>query len=626
MKFKKLLFGTIPFLLIGVSACTPNANPSSSQPNSETPSSSEQPSSETDNVSFRVENPQSGLGNYEINHIEDKTYELKVAAIDCVSINEIKVNNEVITLDANGKHTFTAVNGENVVSISYNEPTLTESFAASAIANNLSNRSITNFDYVYRTLYISTLTNEIDTDEYRSYSADFYSNGVYADVVVAATGGPTLTSDPNFTYTKITDGVFLSYKYDEESYLRAMVPEMYSEFGFAQLLERNCFFDETSENFGYIDFAKQLSDNFLGTYTYPEGYGYVNTFLATQDETTTTFTITAHAEMIDWGEGYIQSEELHNLNLVLDNTSYEITAITYNGQIYETDSSSPVVTVTESNYNNITIGEVTEGTIPELTNTDTIDPYYIDLSRPEIQTDIADGELSKEDSIKILDNIWAYAENTKQTTATGPAYMYDENYNEIPGTLDLTITAYKDYFLVSENEFTPDDKETYGEQINSLVQKSVADEGIQNVSVLEGVVDPYSCYIDYVGPEYNMKKNFSASPLMQDFVVGTAVNEAVSYGLTTFIEESEWGVYGMIYDNYSATKDGNNISIKWSVATTYGEDDTYPATFYQIEIENNFITSISYGDSFEDCLTYHMVQGEYEAYTGTIYEYQEPIY
>jgi hypothetical protein len=103
------------------------------------------------------------------------------------------------------------------------------------------------------------------------------------------------------------------------------------------------------------------------------------------------------------------------------------------------------------------------------------------------------------------------------------------------------------------------------------------------------------------------------------------VQEAVEYNFTTHIEEFEWGgAYGLVYDNYSATKDGDDITIRWSVAITYGEDGTEEPTYYQIVIEDNFVTSMSYGPSFEDCLTYHMIQGEYEEYTGEIYEFVDP--
>ena len=77
----------------------------------------------------------------------------------------------------------------------------------------------------------------------------------------------------------------------------------------------------------------------------------------------------------------------------------------------------------------------------------------------------------------------------------------------------------------------------------------------------------------------------------------------------------------MIYDDFSAVKDGDDIVIKWSAAAVYNDEEPEP-TYYQIEIEDNFITSMSYGESFEDCLTYNMIQGEYEEFIGTIYPYR----
>jgi hypothetical protein len=43
------------------------------------------------------------------------------------------------------------------------------------------------------------------------------------------------------------------------------------------------------------------------------------------------------------------------------------------------------------------------------------------------------------------------------------------------------------------------------------------------------------------------------------------------------------------------------------------------AVYVEVVIEDNFVKSLSYGDSFESLLTYNMTQGEYTEYTGDVF-------
>lgn len=584
---------------------------------------------------FTINNPHSGLGFVDVYNIEGNTYELIVVPVYGVEVSEVKVNDKAVTL-TNDTYEFTAKGGENTISVAYTEPTeITLGLALDILNFNGGMKERLSYDYTYRNLFLDSYSLEEYANIYKKYEGEFYTNGMKADVAIGSGVGTMFSSEEGFEAEIETTGELFSYKVDEENYMRAMVPETLHEDGFAQLLERNYYFDETSEDLGYVDTLISVYLNLMGaymeypenySYDYPASYGYTHSDTKTETEDSITFSLISACEMVDYGD-YVMPEEQHSHNVTIDKETYEVTDVSILGKIYQTTSDSPVVTVLETAYSNVVTGYKTAGEIPVLGDTSTIDPSYVTISKPSIQEDIADGELSKEDAVRILDNIWAYSENTQQTTATGEAYMYDADYNEIPGVSDLTITAYKDYFLVTENIFTPDDQETYGQSISSVYQKSARPEGVANVAIVNGVVSDMDSYLDYVGPEYNMSQNFSASPLKQDWTIGMVVNEAISYGLTTFVETSEWGSYGMVYDNYSATKQGNNITLKWSVATTYDTvENADPATYYQIVIEDNFVTEIAYGASFEDCLTYHMTQGEYTEFTGTVYEWQPTIY
>lgn len=602
-----------------LSGCGNDRHSSSNNASSSTTSSSQTSSSVDAETTFKIECPNSGLGHIEVEALEDGSYKLVVTPVADVTVNEVKVNGADVSLE-NGEYVFSAAKGENTISVTYDEPEeMSAILGAEILANNVFNKDLVGFNYVYRSLYKYAETLEDATNILNTYDAKLYSNGIYADVTIGeATGETKYYKDPSFTSNVFTKGKFVTYKVDDESYVRAMVPETYCEDGFAELLERNAYFDETTENLGYTDFAATLYANLYGESSYPEAYGYVTTEDISEENGVISIALTSNCEAVDYGD-WILPEENNIYKLELDATTYEVLGLSLSATIYQTTSSSPIVTLQETIYDNITTGKLTEGEIPEVTNTDTIDPSYATLTKPSIQSDIADGDLSKEDATKILKNIWAYSENTRQSTATGAAYMYDEDYNEISGTSTMTTTAYKDYFLVSENVFVPDDKETYGDQIVVVSQKSVTPEGVLNVQAVNGVVDPYSSWTDYVGPQYSFKKNFSASPLMQDFSIGMIVKEASDYGLESFINEDEWGTFGMVYDDYSAHKNGDDITIRWSAATSYGEWGTDPAIYVEIVIEDNFVTSLSYGDSFDSLLTYTMTQGEYTEYTGEVF-------
>lgn len=580
-------------------------------------------------TTFTITSPTSGLGAVDVNETDNGTYELVVTPIEGIQVEEVKINDEVVEL-TNNTCVFNANAGQNNIHVTYTEPeAITLDLALNILELNYTAKTKTHYDYIYRSAFLNNETLEPYSNISRKYQTNFYSNGVHAEVTLSTPSGMLYTDEEGYQETVVTTGDYVLYKVNEERYMRALVPEVYHDDGFAQLLERNYYFDETTEDLGYLDAAQNVHTNLTfasldypeeleNEISYPSSYGYVHSQSVVEDEDAITFSLLSHADATE--DGYY-AEENHSHNLVIDKETYEVKALSMKGKINQTDGNSPVVTIDETCYDNIAYGEKTVGEIPTVEDTSTIDPDYVEIHEATIQEDIADGELSKEDAARVLNNIWAYSENTHITTASGAAYMYDEDYNEIPGTSDMTITAYKDYFLVTENVFTPDDTETYGESITSVVQKSVRPEGIANITIVDGVVSEMNSYLDWVGAEYNMEQNFSASPLKQDWSLGMIVNEAVSYNLTTFHETNEWGAFGMVYDNFSATKDGEDITIKWSVATTYGTiEEADPAIYIQIVITDNFVTEMSYGDSFEDCLTYHMTQAEYPEFTGTVYD------
>ena len=61
-------------------------------------------------------------------------------------------------------------------------------------------------------MYLNTIYNVIDTDEFRKFSANLYTTGIYADVTIGETNSSILVTDPTFSYETITEGMFVHIK------------------------------------------------------------------------------------------------------------------------------------------------------------------------------------------------------------------------------------------------------------------------------------------------------------------------------------------------------------------------------------------------------------------------------
>lgn len=562
---------------------------------------------------------QTGLGGAVVNKIQEGNYELVVTPIDGVTVKSVTVDGVEATL-TNNKTRFTcAGNGIVDINVEFNNPELSADLGVAIIENILENRTVKQFDYEHRNLILHNVTEEEMTNIYRRYSMNLYTNGSCADGVI----GKSTTNgymDEQFTFQAETTGQLLSYKYDEGHYVRAFIPETQHESGFMELLERNMFYDECSEELGYTDSLNALLGNFTGEDpNWPEMFGYnPSEFVSSVEDDVITLRIITTADYEYFEEyGYAYPAEDNFVEMKLDATTYEVISYGNQGAVLKGEAGTQAVNLTEERYSSFTYGEREEGTIPTADPTN-VPEDYISFIIPEIQTNIPDGALSKENAIKILENRWAYAENTRTCTATGKSYTYDEDYNEIYGVSTNTLTAYKDYFLVEESVFTPDGSDV---STTFVTQTTPVAEGIQQISSINGVVDPESYYVSFVGPEYSFEKQFSASLLIHDFMIGSTISEGMQYGLNDFNDGSEYPyVYTM--NHFEGSKNGNNITIEWQVNSYYGDPEYASDTYIKIVIENNFITSITFGDVKEnaDNITYHFTQGEYTQYTGEVLE------
>lgn len=616
---KKSLIGLLAIMALTVTGCGTPA-PSSEEPSSEIPSSSEEPSSETPSselpssseavYNINLDLAQTGLGSATVSQVDGATHKLVINTIDGVNASATMDGN-ALTI-TNGEATFEATNGAThniVVTLEVNE--LTAEFAVAYLEDYIENRTSTSYSYEFRTYLYDTYENKVSADMYRRYDVDLYTNGMESDLIIGR-GTSHGYFDETYTYEISSQGRFASYKVNDGYYMRGYEPTTPAEEGFMQILERNRFYDETSEDLGYMGFLEQMHANFSGTSKWSEqGHYSPAKFSTTIGDESVEMHIGASKDF----DGSQNSAEDNYFTLELDTETYEVVTLRCHEQVFISNKDSEPSSLTDVVYSNFEGSELVEGEIEELDPTNMLG--LVSTSIPTIQDNIADGTLNNADAVKILDNIWAYAENTRRTTASGDAVVYDENWNPIPGFRVQEIVAYADDILITTDTITPNN--TALDTIVIETQKVANDNGIFTTVARNGKVSPSDSYQTMFNVEYVMKKQFSASPLIHDFMIGTAIKEAIQYGL----EDTTTPYSVFDFTVVSAIKEGNDITIEWNCFSHYGNPSSGSKYNYKVVIEDNFITQLAFGageiGTFH--VTYYCEQGEYTDFTGTLFEF-----
>lgn len=486
---------------------------------------------------------------------------------------------------------------------------------------NLMRKDITDFEYEVREMMLHNQTFEQMKNSYRHYDATIHSNGFKAFTTFYNVSSTTFLDEKDVK-SIIAEGDFVSYSYDENYYVLAQEVNRPTDLGFAILYEKNPFYDERSEDLGIYSFIAEIALNFLGEYsTWPTDYGYNEPEFSAfyNEDGDIEFTMSVTCDSVDYGDWIIPAEDNY-FRITVDEESGNVIGLDYQTCCFHSTPDTQPVNITQLRFSNIETGTLVAGTFDEVDTTN-MDPDLVELTLPQIQEDIevdGDGNISTDSAIAILDNIWAYAANTVSATATGPATSYDpETYEDISGTQTLTFNAYADNIVIKESTFTPDDTTTY-EAFTRVTQKYVTAAGIAEVNILDGEYE-YGSVNSYFDASYTFSRQFSASPLMQDWILGTIINEAIRNKLTSSPESAEYKLY---YQNVSHTKEGNTIKISWETKSEY--DETF--TRYELTIVDDFLTTISFGDVGGTLTTYTCTQGEYPEFTGTLIEVQEEEY
>lgn len=480
----------------------------------------------------------------------------------------------------------------------------------------LAESNINGYNYTIRKYQDNFLNGEVYSNFAQSVDYKLHETGYTQVIKNYEPSKPSLVLD-----NKVDEGEGRGYYLGEEFFVNGYKSTTSSDNNFINYYENNIYFD-------FNDLANVYPGLLADAYTaftnptsiWPEDVGFIheeNAFTVETVEDSYIATYTAYA-LEDPTMGY--AHEVGSMKVTLDK-ELNATNVVFNTDLfdpgYTEDVDAHVNSIQYFSVGNFTFGDVDKTAVEPFAD-GTFTDEQISGAPKHVVEGVAEGNVSEEKVIEILDNLEAYAAGTKTTVIdTFQAEFYNANWEPMgPVNIDSTITAYKDYIVIADNhyEFVLPEHAPYDE-----VRQVVA--GEDGIETTFKVGDSLSYMFNEKANVTKIDSFFNPSAAYSDSSMQFTFPTIVDNGFG--VVDSGYSVSE--YKLVSAVKTGNKIDIE--ILSKFTSDLLNSENTYKLTIVDDFLTYYEYSDKETgDLFKYTMTKGELEEYTGELLPFEKPVY